>query len=76
MCVGGSELIATDKPSVAPKPSLDAIVVEDSQGEGCLPNPAWTDESDWSEIFSKADNLLGQVVASKTGQWRGRRFSV
>ena len=52
------------------------MVVEDGQNEGRLPNPAWTDESDWSEIFSKADNLLGQVVASKTGQWRGRRFSV
>ena len=52
------------------------MVVEDGQCEGCLPNPAWTDESDWNEIFSKADNLLDQVVASKTGQWRGRRFSV
>ena len=70
------ELIATNEPAVIAKPALDPIVVEDSEGNGCLPNAPCADESDGFEVFSEADDLFDQFVASKTGPgWRGRRFS-
>ena len=45
MSARGGELVTTDEPTVGSKPFLDMIVVEDSQSDGCLPVPAWTDES-------------------------------
>ena len=66
---GRRELIATDKPAVFPKLLFDPIVVEGSQGDGCLPDPACTDESDGSEIFYEANDLLDESVASKQGPW-------
>ena len=70
------ELVATDKPAVVPETLLDAVVVEDSQGNRCLPNPPWADESDWSEVFREANNLLDQLIASATSPWRwGRKFT-
>ena len=72
----GGELVATDEPTIVSKPLLDAIVVEDSQGDRCFPDPPWSDESDRSEISCKANNLLDQLVTSKTSpQWQGRQFS-
>ena len=41
-------------------------MVEDGQSDGRFPNPPWTNESDWGEIFCEADDLLNQVVASET----------
>ena len=67
MSTRGGELVATDEPAVISKPLLDSIVMEDGQSDGCFPNPPWTDESDWSEIFCEANDLLDQVVTSKTG---------
>ena len=67
------ELITADKPPVLAKPFLDPIVVEDGQGNGCFPDPACTDESDWSEVFDKANDLLNQFVPSETGPRRRRR---
>ena len=52
------ELITTDKVAVIAKPVLDAIVVENSEGDGCFPNAPCTDESDGFEVFSKIDDLL------------------
>jgi hypothetical protein len=40
------------------EPFLDAIVVEDGQGNGCFPDATCTDESDWGEAFSETDDLL------------------
>jgi hypothetical protein len=40
------KLVAADEPPVLVKPFLDAIVVEDGQGNGCFPDPTCTDESD------------------------------
>ena len=74
--MGGGELVATDEPTVVSKPFLDAIVVKDSQGDGCFPNPPCTDESDRCEVFSEANDLVDQLVTSKTGPWWwGRRLS-
>jgi len=52
---------------------LDSIVVEDGEGDRYFPDSPRTDESEWSEVFRKADNLLDQLVASETGPRRGRR---
>jgi hypothetical protein len=72
----GGELVATNEPPVLAKTSLDAIVVEGGQSNGCLPDPACTDESDWCEGIGETDDPLDQLVASETGpRWRGRRFS-
>ena len=76
MSARGRELVATDESTIASKPCLDAIMVEDGQSDGCFPDPPWTDESDWSEVFSEANDFLDQVVASKTGpRPRGGKFS-
>ena len=72
----GLELIATDEPTVVSKPLFDAIVVEDGQGDRRLPDPPWTDESHWSQLFCETNDLLDQVIASKECSWRRRgRFS-
>jgi len=70
------ELVATDESTVIAKPFLDALVVEDSQGDRRFPNSACTDESDGCTVFGKADDPLNQLVASETGlRWRGRQLS-
>ena len=70
------ELIATNEPAVIAKPALDPIVVEDSEGNGCLPNASCADKSNGLKVFSESDNLLDQFIASEAGPgpW-GRRFS-
>ena len=76
MSGGGGELVATDESTVVAKPFLDAVIVEDSQGNGCLSNSARTDESSWSEGFYETNDLLDQVVTSKEGpRWRWWGFS-
>ena len=67
------DLVATDEPTVRPKPFLDAVVVEDSQSDACFPDSAWTDEGDWSETFSETDDLLDKLVTPKTGPRRWGR---
>ena len=67
MTARGGELVATDKPTVVSEPFLDAIMVEDRESDGCFPDPAWTDESDRSNVFSEADDLLDQVIPPETG---------
>ena len=42
----GRELFAGNEPAVLAKPLLDPIVVEDCQGDGSLPDPPYTNESD------------------------------
>ena len=41
----GGELVATDETTVVAKSFLDAIVMEDGQGDGCLADSPCTDES-------------------------------
>ena len=72
----GGKLVTANKSTVMAKPSLHSIVVEDGQGDGCLADPAGTNESDWSEVLSEIDYLLDQLVASKEGpRWQRRGFS-
>ena len=52
------ELIAAHKAAVIAKPLPNAIVVEDSQCNGCFADPPSTNESDRFEAFSETDNLL------------------
>ena len=73
MSTRSRELIATDEPAVLAEPLLDAVVVEYSQSDGCLPDPPGTYESDGYEGFGETNDLLDQLVASETGPWwRGR----
>ena len=67
------ELDAADEPTVLSKPLLDPIVVEDSQSDGSFADPPWTDESEWSEVLSKTDDPLDQLVTPETGPRRRGR---
>lgn len=72
----GGEAVTTDESAVVAKPLLDAMVVEDGQGDGCLPDPTSTDESKWGEVFCKVDDLVDQIVTPEKGSWwPGRRFT-
>ena len=74
--MGGRELVATDESTLVTEPLPDTIVMEDGESDGCFSNPPWTDESDWSEVFSEIDDLIDQLGTSEAGpRWRGRRFS-
>ena len=67
------ELVATDESPVITKPFLDAIVVEDGQGNGRFPNATSTDESDWTKILRKGNDAFDEFVASETGPGRWGR---
>ena len=70
------ELITSDEPTILPELLLDAIVVEDSQSDGRLSNPASTDQSDRSETFRQSDDLVDQIVTTEAGSQRwGRQFA-
>ena len=69
------EPVATDESTVIAKSFLDAIVVENSQSDGCFPNPTWANESNRGTVFSESNNPLDQLVASETDlRWWGRQF--
>jgi len=40
------ELVTSDEPTILTEPLPDVIVIEDRQSDGCLADPASTDESD------------------------------
>ena len=73
MGVGSRELVAADESTLVTETLLDAILMKDGESNGCFSDPPWTDESDWSEIFSEIDDLLDQLGTSETGSWRRRR---
>ena len=70
----GRELVTTDESTVATKPQFDSIIMEDGQSDGCLPDPASTNESDGREALCEAHNLLNQPVTSEAGPRRPRRL--
>ena len=71
------ELVAADEPTVVSKSLADAIVVEDSKGDGRLPDPPCTNESGWGESFCEIDDLFDQLVTSETNpRRRWRQFSM
>ena len=76
MSVRCDELITPDESTVVTESLPDAIVMEDGQCDGRLPDPTDTDESDWCEVFGQTDDLLDQLAASEARPWgRGRRFA-
>jgi hypothetical protein len=46
MSTGTGELVTTNESTVVTESFSDAIVMEDGQSDGCLPDPAGTNESD------------------------------
>jgi len=76
MCGRGGELVTPDKSTVMTKPLLDPVMVEDSQGDRGLADPASTDQSDWSQLLGQIDYLVDQLVTAEEGPWgKGWRFS-
>ena len=67
------ELVATDESTVIAEMILDAIVMEDGEGDGGFPDPPWTDESDRFQFLCERNNLLDESATSETGPRRGRR---
>jgi hypothetical protein len=61
------ELVTSYESTILPKSLLDAIVMEDSQSDGCLANPTSTNQSDWGETFYQGDDFLDQIVTSEAG---------
>jgi hypothetical protein len=41
------KLVTADEPASVAKPLFDAIVMEDSESDGCLPNATGTNKSNW-----------------------------
>jgi hypothetical protein len=60
------ELVTSYEPTIPAEPLLDAIVMEDGQCDGRLPDPTSTDQSDRSETFCQVNDLLDQIFTSKT----------
>ena len=52
------EVVTTDEPTVVAKPFLDAVIVQDRQGDGGLSDSTGTDEGERGEIFCEADDLI------------------
>ena len=76
MVARGGELVTTNEQAAVSKPLLDAVVMEDGEGDRCLPDPSWANESEWGEVLGEVDDLLNQIVTSETGpRTRGRGLS-
>ena len=70
------ELVTADESTIVAKPLLDAIVVEDREGNRCFSDPPCTYESDGFKFLNEPENPFDQSVASNTGPgWWGRWFS-
>ena len=69
----GGELVATNEPPVVTEPLFDAMMVKNSQGDGGLSDSAGANESERSEVFRTANDLLDKLVTSKEDPWWWRR---
>ena len=67
------KLIAANESTVLAKSFFNPIVMENCEGNRCLPYSPRTDESDGFEVFSESDDLLNQLVPSETIPWRWGR---
>ena len=70
MSTRGRELVAADEPTIVAEPFLDVIMVEDREGDRSFSNSWCADESDGLKVLSEFNDLLNQVVASKTSPRR------
>ena len=69
-------MLAADESTVDRESLFDAIVMEDGQSDGRLPDPASTDESNGCQVFCQADDLVDQLAASEASSWgRWRWFA-
>ena len=62
-------MIAANESTLMAKPLLDPVVVEDSQGDRGLPDPASTNHGEWNKVLGEIDCLLDQLVASEERSW-------
>ena len=51
-------MIASDESSILAKSFFDPVVVEDGEGNGCLPDPTCADKSDRFKAFNESDDLF------------------
>lgn len=72
MSARNREFVTTNEPSVVAKPFLDALVVENGEGDRCLPDSRCANESNGLEAFYETNYLLDQLVAPETGPRKGR----
>ena len=63
----GWELVASDELSILPKLLLDAMVMKNSQSDGCLATSTGTDKGSGSKVFHQSNDLFNQLITSKTG---------
>ena len=70
---GGCEFITTEESTVVTELMFDAMVVKDSEGNGCFSDPPCANESNRFEILGESDDLLDQCVAPEKGLWCLRR---
>ena len=49
------------------EPFYDTVMVEDGQRDRGLPDSTWADESNRSEMFSEANDLLDDFFTPKEG---------
>ena len=69
----GCEFITADQSTVVAKFVFDAIVVKDSEGDGCFSNPPCANEGNWLKPFCQGNYLLYERVAPEKGlRDRGR----
>ena len=73
MGTGTGELVTTDESAVVTESLFDAIVMKDSQSDGCLSDSTSTNEGDGCEVFGQTDDPLNQLVTSETGPRRRGR---
>lgn len=67
MGMGRGESITTNEPRVVTEPLLNAIIVEDSQDDGCIADSTSADQSDRVQAFrqlftSKKRSLVAEVM--------------
>jgi hypothetical protein len=73
MSTGSQELVTTDESAVIAESVLDAIVVEEGESDGGFSDSPCANKGDGFEVFGETDELLDQLVTSKTCPgWWGR----
>jgi hypothetical protein len=71
------ETITTDETTVITKPVLDAVVVENREGDRRFPDPTRSYESNRFEVPGKANDFLDEFLPPEAGSGRwGRWFSL
>jgi hypothetical protein len=67
------ELVATDEATINTGSLFDATVMEGSQSDRRLSDPAGTNKSDGREVVGQAKDLLDQLITSEKNPRRQGR---